>query len=70
MTHDYKRNGTTDLFAVLNIGTGEVLRSWRKQHTSADVLAFFKTDRASTMERYRPPVTLERFGYPVGECIR
>jgi transposase len=25
MTHDYKRNGTTDLFAALNIGTGEVL---------------------------------------------
>src|SRR4051794_2345946 len=25
MTHDYKRNGTTDLFAALNVGTGEVL---------------------------------------------
>ena len=23
MTHDYKRNGTTDLFAALNVGTGE-----------------------------------------------
>jgi transposase len=42
MTHDYKRNGTTDLFAALNVGTGEVLWSCRKRHTSADVLAFFK----------------------------
>ena len=25
MTHDYKRNGTTDLFAALNVATGEVL---------------------------------------------
>ncbi len=24
LTHDYKRNGTTDLFAALNVGTGEV----------------------------------------------
>jgi DDE superfamily endonuclease len=39
MTHDYKCNGTTDLFAALNVGTGEVLTATRK---STDVLAFFK----------------------------
>jgi transposase len=43
MTHDYKRNGTTDLFAALNIATGEVITQCRKRHTGADVLAFFKT---------------------------
>jgi hypothetical protein len=42
MTHDYKRNGTIDLFAALNIATGEVLHRTRKTHTGADVLAFFK----------------------------
>lgn len=42
MTHDYKRNGTTDLFAALNVGTGEVLHQTRKTHTSTDVLAFFR----------------------------
>jgi transposase/transposase-like protein len=42
MTHDYKRNGTTDLFAALNITTGEILHDTRKRHTGADVLAFFK----------------------------
>ena len=42
MTHDYKRNGTTDLFAALNVGTGEVLHQTRKTHTSKDVLGFFK----------------------------
>lgn len=42
MTHDYKRNGTTDLFAALNVGTGEVLYDTRKTHTGQDVLAFFK----------------------------
>ncbi len=43
MTHDYKRNGTADLFAALNIATGEMITQCRKTHTSADVLAFFKT---------------------------
>jgi transposase len=42
MTHDYKRNGTVDLFAALNVGTGEVLYDTRKRHTAKDVLAFFK----------------------------
>lgn len=42
MTHDYKRNGTTDLFAALNVHTGEVLHRTRKTHASIDVLAFFK----------------------------
>jgi transposase len=42
MTHDYKRNGTTDLFAALNVTTGEVLHDTRKRHTGGDVLAFFK----------------------------
>jgi hypothetical protein len=41
MTHDYKRNGTIDLFAALNVGTGEVHRT-RKRYTANDVLAFFK----------------------------
>ena len=42
MTHDYKPNGTVDLFAALNVGTGEVLHACRKKHTAVDVLAFFK----------------------------
>ena len=42
MTHDYKRNGTTDLFAALNVATGEVISDCRRRHTAADVLRFFK----------------------------
>jgi transposase len=42
MTHDYKRHGTIDLFAAMNIGTGQVLTHLRKGHAGADVLAFFK----------------------------
>jgi len=42
LTHDYKRNGTVDLFAAVNVGTGEVLHQTRRRHTANDVLAFFK----------------------------
>ena len=47
MTHDYKRNGTVDLFAAMNVGTGEVLTDLRKGHAGADVLRFFKQIDAS-----------------------
>ena len=42
MTHDYRRHGTTDLFAALDVATGQVLHECRQHHTGADVLAFFK----------------------------
>jgi len=42
MTHDYRRHGTTDLFAAMDIATGKVLYDCRPRHTGADVLAFFK----------------------------
>jgi len=42
MTHDCKRNGTTDLFAVLNVATGKVLTDCRRRHTGADVLRVLK----------------------------
>ena len=45
MTHDYKRNGTTDLFAAMNVATGQVLTHCHKGHTAK--LAFFKQIDAS-----------------------
>ncbi len=47
MTHDYKRNGTIDLFAAMNLGTGEVLTGFQKSHAATDVLRFFKQIDAS-----------------------
>jgi len=42
MTHDYKRNGTIDLFAAMNLATGEVIHDTKRRHAGADVLHFFK----------------------------
>jgi DDE superfamily endonuclease len=47
MTHDYMRNGTVDLFAAMNIATGEVLTDTQKRHAATDVLRFFKQIDAS-----------------------
>jgi hypothetical protein len=52
MTHDYKRNGTVDLFAALNIATGKVLTDCRKRHIAADVLAFLKKIDRQVTRRY------------------
>ena len=34
MTHDDKRHGTIDLFAAMNMATGEVLYDTKKRHTA------------------------------------
>lgn len=41
-SNDYKRNGTIDLFAAMNIATGQVITDLRKGHAGSDVLRFFK----------------------------
>jgi transposase len=39
-THDYKRNGVTDLFAALNIATGQVVHQTRPQHRAIEFRKF------------------------------
>jgi transposase len=41
-THDYKRHGVLDLYAALNLATGEVAHACSESHTAADFLAFMK----------------------------
>ena len=41
-THDYARNGTTCLFAALEVGTGRVTSQTRARHTGYDFLAFLR----------------------------
>ena len=42
MTHDYKRNGTTTLFAALNVLDGQVIGQCQQHHTHAEWLKFLK----------------------------
>ncbi len=52
MTHDYKRNGTTTLFAALNVLDGQVIGQCQQRHTHAEWLKFLrKIDRETPKEK-------------------
>jgi transposase len=42
MTHDYKRHGTTTLFAALNVATGRVIGVCMQRHRHQEWLAFLR----------------------------
>jgi transposase len=41
-THDYERNGTTSLYAALNLQSGEVIGSLHNRHRAIEFLKFLK----------------------------
>lgn len=54
MTHDYKRHGTTTLFAALNVLDGQVIGQCQQRHTHVEWLKFLKqidkaTPKAKTL---------------------
>src|ERR1039458_4980425 len=42
MTHDYKRNGTTTLFAALDLLEGNVIGDFHKRHRHQEFLSFLR----------------------------
>lgn len=52
MTHDYKRHGTTTLFAALNVLDGQVIGQCQPRHTHAEWLRFLrKIDRETPKDK-------------------
>ena len=52
MTHDYKRNGTTSLFAALNVATGQVIGACMKRHRHQEWIRFLNAvKRAAPKDR-------------------
>jgi len=47
MTHDYRRHGTTNLYAALNVATGRVLTLCQPRHRHREFLAFLKMVNAN-----------------------
>ena len=51
MTHDYKRNGTTTLFAALNVLDGKVIGECTRRHRHQEFLRFLRrVDRDTPAE--------------------
>src|SRR5580692_8613818 len=42
MTHDYKRHGTTTLFAALDVATGQVIGECLPRHSTKEFLKFLR----------------------------
>ena len=70
MTHDYKRNGTIDLFAAMNLATGEVLHDTRRSHSGTDVLAFFKLIDLHVPEHLDVHVVLDNLSAHKSQPVR
>ena len=58
-THNYIRNGTLDLFAALNVATGEVLARCKHQHRAQDFVAFLREIEASVAPALEVHVVLD-----------
>ena len=58
-THNYIRNGTLDLFAALNVATGEVLARCKPQHRAQDFVAFLREIDASVAPALEVHVVLD-----------
>jgi transposase len=48
MTHDYKRNGTTTLFAALDVATGQVIGQCMPRHRHQEFLRFLRAINRNT----------------------
>lgn len=48
MTHDYKRNGTTTLFAAVNVAQGQVIGTCQPRHRHQEWIKFLKLIDAET----------------------
>ena len=59
-THDYKRHGTTSLFAALDVATGKVIGQCHRQHRSTEFRAFLnQVDAAIPAEQAEVHLVLD-----------
>ena len=68
-THDYKRHGVTDLFAALNIATGEVVHQTRPRHRSLEFRKFLDAIDDSVPEPLDVHVVLDNSSTHKTEAI-
>ena len=58
-THDYKRHGVTDLFAALNVATGQVLHQTRPKHRAIEFRQFLDAIDANVPDELAVHVVLD-----------
>lgn len=62
MTHDYKRHGTTTLFAALDVKTGKVIGECLPRHRAAEFIRFLKRIDRSVRKSLDVHLVLDNYG--------
>ena len=62
MTHDYKRNGTTTLFAALDVLTGTVIGQCLPRHRHSEFITFLNTVNREVPKGLQVHVILDNYG--------
>lgn len=61
-THDYKRHGTTTLFAALDVATGKVIGELHRRHRAKEFLQFLRTIDANVPEALEVHLVMDNYG--------
>jgi transposase len=61
-THDYRRHGTTSLFAALDVATGKVIGECHRRHRSHEFLQFLETIDARVSADLDVHLILDNYG--------
>ena len=61
-THDYRRHGTTSLFAALDVATGKVIGECHRRHRSQEFLQFLETIDAQVPTDLAVHLILDNYG--------
>jgi len=69
-THDYKRHGTTTLFAALNAQTSEVITQFHQRHRSAQFRAFLDLIEAKVPRRLDVHIIMDNYSSHKTALIR
>ena len=70
MTHDYKRHGTSTLFAALNVCTGEVIGECKKKHRHQEFLSFLKKVESQTPKDKELHIIVDNYATHKHEKVR
>ncbi len=62
MTHDYKRHGTTTLFAALDIKSGLVIGECQPRHRAKEFISFLKPIDRAVLRHLDVHLVLDNYG--------
>ena len=70
MTHDYKRHGTSTLFAALDVASGEVIGECKSQHRHQEFLSFLKTVEKQTSKELELHLIVDNYSTHKHDKVR